>query len=81
MFECFSLLPTITKFLQQYILCVAILTNHPGYFLQIKNWNSKHKESSYYRVLNSVLPEFLMGFGQRMDVMVFLPPWKISKNT
>lgn len=61
----FSILYPITKRLEKYSLCVM-------YPLQIKNQYSKHEERRYLKVPNSVLPEFLMGYGQRIDVMVFL---------
>lgn len=54
--------------------CATVPPNHPAFLLQINNWGSHHKERRYYRVLDHVLPEFLMGHGHRMDVMVFLPP-------
>ena len=49
------------------------------YPLQIKNQYSKHEERRYLRVPNSVLPEFLMGYGQRIDVTVLLFPQFLIK--
>ena len=68
----FSILYPITEWLEKYSLCVM-------YPLQIKNQCSKHEERMYLRVPNSVLPEFLMGCGQRIDVMVFLFPQFLVK--
>lgn len=71
-----SLLYPITKFLLKYRLSVLV------YLLQIKNWSSKHTQKRrYYSILNSVLLEFLIGCGQKMDVRVCLSPKKFSKNT